>query len=74
MHLRFVPSTAMYYVDLVARRRRHSDVEYDQHIPRMRVLEQGQVVQHDRSVVSMAVSMAPRQIITATDAYALHGI
>ncbi len=74
MRLRFVSSTAIYYLDLVARRRRRLDGAYDPHIPRMRVRDQGRAVRHDRSVVSMAVSTAPRHLIALADAYALHGI
>ena len=72
IHLRFVPSTGILYLDLVAHRRQHTDGRL--HIPRMRVMDQGQVVRDGRSVVSMAVSAAPRHLIAAADAYALHGI
>ncbi len=74
MRPRFVPATAIYYLDLVARRRRHNDGTYDPHIPRMRVMERGQVVRDGRSVVSMAVSAAPRHLSAESDAYALHGM
>jgi hypothetical protein len=43
-------------------------------MPRMRVRDPGQVVREGRSVVSMAISGAPRHLIAAADAYALHGI
>ncbi len=73
IHLRFVPSTAIYYLDMVVRRRRQPDGAVDPHRPRMRVRDRGQVIRNDQSVVSMAVSTAPRHLITSADSYVLHG-
>ena len=74
MHLRFVPSTGIHYLDLVAHRRRKPDGTYDAHIPRMRVRDQEQMVRNDQSVLSMAISTAPRHLITMADTYALNGM